>query len=60
MTRDDSLVLDEIHVNGRDDPGRVHVVFSNIDMNLDIPSARKLAKAMLEQADVSELEVMRL
>lgn len=44
-----NILLDEIHVNGVEKPGRVRVSFSNIDLDFDVASARKLAKALHEE-----------
>lgn len=56
---DISLVLDEIHVDGIAEPGHVILSFANFDLNFDVASARKLARALMDQADVAELEAMR-
>jgi hypothetical protein len=54
-----SLLLDEIKISGIEEPGRVHIEFSNILLNLDVNMARKVAAAILGQADITELEGMR-
>jgi hypothetical protein len=58
VSQPNGLLVDEIHVTGLREPGRVFIEFANIDMNLDVASARKLAAALLDQADRAELEAM--
>jgi hypothetical protein len=46
-------------VDGKSKPGRVQVSWLGSNLDIDFESARKLARAILDQADISELESMR-
>jgi len=54
-----SFLLDEIAINGLKRPGKVLMSFSNIDVEFDLATARSVGKALLDQTDVSELELLR-
>ena len=55
-----SLSVKQIKVDGLTEPGRVIVSFANTDLSFDVETARKVARALLDQADVSELEAMQV